>query len=407
MSGCERIMADIESLKQITDGRGTTRVGFTETYRKGSDCFRKSMEQAGLKVREDSIGNLYGLLEGEDKDAPVILSGSHLDTVINAGAYDGIAGAVCALEAARMIKDNGVKLRHSYEVIATNEEEGTGFRQSLLGSMFVTGDLTEDDTDKFRNVEGKTLKEVLPGFRAKDAVPALRSKDEVKAFLELHIEQGPVLETAGKDIGIVSSITAIAWMTVTITGFAGHAGTVPMPLRQDPMTGACRLIDTISAHTLENYANTAVLTVGRFGLEPGSSNTIPAKCVFTIDLRSEQMEIVQILIDYIRKTAAEVAEKFKLEIDVNLESLRDPISMDLGLRGLIRQSCDELGYSSHEMFSGAGHDAMIFAKQWPTAMIFIPCYRGISHSPDEYVEPEAIIKGAKVLYETILKVDKQ
>lgn len=408
MADMARIQSDIEQLKKISEPceAGTTRIGFTQTYRQGANFFKSRMLEAGLVVREDRIGNVYGRLEGSKSDLPVILSGSHLDTVRCAGAFDGVAGAVCALEVARMLKDNDVTLRHSYEVIGMIEEEGTRFGQALLGSQFITGVFGEKELDSISDPDGTTLREILQTYSPADTCPAYRNDDEVLAVLELHDEQGPVLEAEHIDIGIVENIVAISWLTVTVTGFAGHAGTVPMPLRQDAGTGACRLIDNIARHTAENYAHVATTTIGKLNLMPGSSNCIPSKCVFTVDLRSGQMSNVDELMAFIQKRSAEVAEECDVDIQVRIDFRKDPIEMDSKLRGLLRQSCEDLKYSYRDINSGAGHDAMVLSTRWPSAMLFVPCVKGITHNPAEHVFPEALAKGANVLYGAILALDR-
>ncbi len=408
MANAKRILADIEALRGITEPceAGTTRIGFTEAYRRGADYFKGRLREAGLDVWEDSAGNIYGRLEGEERGAPAILSGSHLDTVRCAGAFDGVAGAVCALEAARLLRENGVKLRHPFEVIGTVEEEGTRFGQVLLGSEMITGSCGEQELDTIRDPDGTPLRRILADYLPPDVRPARRKTEEIAAVLELHDEQGPVLEAEGIDIGVVGRIVAISWLTVTVNGFAGHAGTVPMPLRQDAATGACRLIDRIARHTTERYPDSATATIGKLSLLPGSTNCIPAKATFTVDLRSGEMQNLLDLTDFIRKQAALIEEECAVTVDIQVDSLKQPIEMDPLLRQMIRESCDALGCSRREIDSGAGHDAMIFSRRWPTAMIFIPCVKGITHNPAETVLPEALEKGADVLYETILRMDQ-
>lgn len=408
MANQQRILEDLLALKQISDPcpAGTTRIGFTPTYRKGADFFKERMAQAGLNVREDCIGNVFGRLEGTLPDTPVILSGSHLDTVRCAGAYDGIAGAVCALEVARMLQENKIQLRHPYEVAGIIEEEGTRFGQVLLGSKFITGVFSDADLDRIQD-NGTTLRTILTDYALPDAAPVLRSKEECLAFLELHDEQGPVLEAEHTDIGIVDRIVAISWLTVTVTGFAGHAGTVPMPLRQDAAQGACRLIDRILRHTTEHYPSSATATVGKLDLLPGSSNCIPASCTFTVDLRAGELSTVETLTGYIKEQAAEVAKECSVSIDVSVGSKTDAIRMDAHLQQILRRSCQEAGATFRTLNSGAGHDAMVFSAHWPTAMLFVPCAKGITHNPEEYVSPQQLAKGADVLYQAVLALDRE
>lgn len=407
MADVKRIQSDIDKFRHITEpcDAGITRIGFTETYRQGSDYFKDCMKKIGLTVREDKVGNVYGRLEGSEKNLPAIMSGSHLDTVRCAGAFDGIAGAVCALEVARMMKEKGVVLRHPFEVVGTMEEEGTRFGQVLLGSQFITGVFGGKELDSIKDPEGNTLREIRRSYLPRNVCPAYRKDDEILAFLELHDEQGPVLEDENIDIGIVEGIVGISWLTVTVNGFAGHAGTVPMPLRQDAATGACRLVNSIALHTSRCYADRATATVGKLELLPGSSNCIPSKCTFTVDIRSAQMSNIDELIEYIRKESREVEKECNVEINIYVNSRKEPIKLNRDIGNLIQKSCEKLGYSYRKMNSGAGHDAMVLSSRWPTAMIFIPCRKGITHNPEEYVSPGALEKGCETLYNTILALD--
>jgi len=403
-----RIVNDIESLRVITDPceGGTTRIGFTAKYREGAEYFKERMREIGLEVREDKIGNVYGRFPGKDDSLPAIVAGSHLDTVRNAGAYDGVAGAACALEAARMIKENNIKLNHPLEVMGIIEEEGTRFGQVLLGSKFVTGAFSDADMDKIKDEDGKTLGNIISAYQLKDSCPCYRESNEVLAFLELHDEQGPLLEDKGLDIGIVDKIVAISWLTVTVNGFAGHAGTIPMPLRQDAATGASHMISRISSYTTEKYSYQATATVGQLKLLPGSVNCVPGKCIFSVDLRAASLEIIEDITKYLRKLGKECEELFHVSTEVEVNSRQSPIEMNFDIRQVYRDSCEKLGYSYCSMNSGAGHDSMIFSKHWPSAMFFIPCRKGITHNPEEYVTPEALEKGANLLYESILAIDK-
>lgn len=408
MPDINRIINDIENLSKITadaDG-GITRIGFTPEYRRGVEYFTEQMKAAGLKVREDSIGNIYGRLPGKDDSLPAIVSGSHLDTVINAGAYDGIAGAVCALEAARMLQENNVVLDHPFEVMGLIEEEGTRFGQVLTGSKFVTGKFSTPDLVKISDENGIKLGDVLSKYAAKNSCECFRPKEDIHAFLELHDEQGPYLENGNMDIGIVENIVAISWLTVTVDGFAGHAGTVPMPLRQDAMTAASHIISAISEYTTEKYAYEATATVGKIELQPNASNCIPSKCTFTVDLRAGSLDIIDDITAHIRSTCKDAEEKYDVRTDVAVGSYQPQVAMDSRLQDVYESNCRKLGYSSCRMNSGAGHDSMIFADYVPTAMFFVPCRKGISHNPEEYVTPEALAKGTKLLYESIIEIDK-
>ncbi len=402
-----RIVNDIEQLKKISEEPAVlTRIGFTPEYRRGAEYFVEQMKSAGLEVREDSIGNVYGRLPGKNDSLPAIVSGSHLDTVRDAGAYDGIAGAVCALEVARMLQENNVELDHPFEVIGLIEEEGTRFGQVLTGSKFVTGRFSDEDKDKITDEDGVTLRRILEDYSMADTCDCYRSKEDIHAFLELHDEQGPYLENENLDIGIVENIVAISWLTITVEGFAGHAGTVPMPMRQDAMTAAAQIIAGISNYTTEKFAYEATATVGKIELQPNSSNCIPSKCVFTVDLRAGSLEIIDDITAHIRSIGLEQEKENSVQIDITVNSYQAPVAMDSRLQKVYEDKCKKLEYNYCRMNSGAGHDSMIFAGYVPTAMFFVPCEKGISHNPAEYVTPDALAKGTRLLYESIIAIDK-
>lgn len=404
----QRLEKDIETLKCISepsDG-GVTRIGLTPTYRQGIEYIKQQMYSIGLIVEEDDVGNVYGILPGKNPELPSIISGSHLDTVRNAGAFDGIAGVICALEVARQLKEKNIQLNHTFEVLATVEEEGTHFGTVLLGSRFITGELTEQDKEKLFNEQNKSLKEILQEYSQNITTKSsLRKSSSIKAFVELHDEQGPVLEATNTDIGIVNSIVAIQQMAVTITGFAGHAGTVPMTLRQDAGVAGCLFITDLNDYALRKYAESVTVTVGKLSLQPNSANCIPNQCHFTLDIRSGKEEIIQDIKNYIKKLATLIEQKCSTIFDVQNISFKEPVVMDHTLRQLIINSCKHLNMSYKNINSGAGHDAMVMAKLCPSAMIFIPCYKGITHHPDENVTWDNMAKGTAVLLQTIIEID--
>lgn len=409
MANTSRLEQDIETLRRITepcDG-GVTRVGLTKTYRLGIDYIKLQMHDIGLIVREDDIGNVYGVLKGQNPSLPSIISGSHLDTVRNAGAFDGIAGVVCALEVARMLKEQNIRLQHTFEILATVEEEGTHFGTVLLGSRFIAGEFLEEDRDRLCNDNGQTLRQILTDYSNNiTTIPVKRDPNTIKAFLELHDEQGPVLETTKTDIGIVNNIVAIGQMIVTLTGFAGHAGTVPMTLRQDAGIAGCAFISNLNQYALRKYAEHATLTVGKLSLLPNSANCIPNQCTFTLDIRSGDPDIVHDMMNYVKQVATIIDLEYSVSSDVKQISFKAPVMMDASLRQLIEKTCIDLGLSYRHLNSGAGHDAMIMAGICPTAMLFVPCYKGITHHPDESVSWDDMAKGTDVLFNTILQLDK-
>lgn len=411
MAKQERIQQDIETLRRITEpcACGTQRPSYTPEYRLAIEYVKKRMKEFGLETREDNAGNLYGVLAGTQKDAPKIISGSHLDSVKCSGAYDGIAGVLCALEAARMIAESGAPLRHPLEVMGTIGEEGTRFGQALIGSQLVEGSWGEPQLDEFRGLEdGLTLRETMKAYGLSGSTTGVCRRDErVKAFIELHDEQGPILENAGISIGVVENIVAISWMHITVHGLASHPGTIPMSVRRDACVGACKLICAVTDYAREHYDGEATVTAGKLEVFPGNTNCIPSRCDFTIDIRTCNGAYRDDLVRFIREKKADVERACRVTIDVREGMRQAPTALDAKVQQCIEDACKKLGYSWRRMNSGAGHDAMIFARIWPTAMVFVQSHDGLTHHPDEYVPPEELAKGADVLYETFRMLDAQ
>lgn len=390
---------------------GVQRQSYSPAYRQGVNYIREKMEEAGLEVYEDTVGNVFGLLPGDGSEAAAIYSGSHLDTVRCAGGYDGIAGVVSAIEVARMIRESGQPLHHPYVAFGTVGEEGTRFGQVLMGSQFMAGVFGKEQLDSLKGIEdGKTLRQAMEeyGLPADDRVEesSLLGK-KIHSFVELHGEQGPVLEETETEIGIVDAIAGIAWLEVVVSGQANHSGTVPMNMRKDAGIVAYRMILAINDYITDQYCGQATMTAGQLKLEPGSSNCIPGKCVFTLDIRSGKKEILGNILQQVEVYASQAEEKDGIQVDIHIFSNRDPVPMNVPIQEKIKKSCEKRAYSYRSMNSGAGHDAMIFAKEWPTAMIFLPNKDGISHNPAEYISPEDLKRGAEVLYDTIRSLDQE
>lgn len=405
----ERMKKDIRVLSGFTEPceKGITRPSYTASYRRAIDYLKREMAQAGLQVHEDGIGNLYGKLPGQNSLAATIISGSHIDTVRCGGAYDGIAGVVCALEAARTLKGEGCSLEHPFEVMGIVEEEGTRFGHVMMGSQFVTGSYDASRLNQFFDADGISLESALKGYLGNvDLSDVCRKGENVSAYVELHIEQGPLLEESHTDIGIVENIVGISVLSVTIRGVAGHAGTLPMDLRRDAGLGAFRLILDGNNYVLQNYTGRATITVGHFHLEPDSANVVPGKCVFTVDIRSGDEKIIDNITRYFQKISRKLEKESGLGVEIETLTKKKPVALDHEYQDIIQESCKNLGYTCRKMDSGAGHDAMNFAGIWRSAMIFIPCRKGITHHPDEFVEDRWLENGAEVLFETIRQIDR-
>ena len=407
----EKIKFDIEFLRKVSQpcAAGTTRLSYTDEYKQAAAYIKDKMSETGLEVLEDGIGNIYGRLCGTDAKLPAILCGSHLDSVKCAGAFDGIAGVACALEVARILRRNKRALRHPFVVAALVEEEGTRFGQACMGSKFATGIYSEKELDTFADDSGLSLRTALKQYHPQGFCAPFEMEKVIgktAAFLELHSEQGPVLERENIDIGIVDKIVSVCWLSVTVTGFAGHSGTVPMTSRRDAGIGSFRMIDAINRFVTEKFPSAATATVGKLELLPGSSNCIPDKCTFSIDLRSPDRNIISEIMEYINKQAAQVKKECAVNVDISIKTDLTPAPLDLDVQKMIKKACNKLEYTSRPINSGAGHDAMVFAEKISSAMVFIPCKDGITHNPLEKMSYASLAKGADVLYETLLQIDE-
>lgn len=408
-------MADVKRILSFIDGMadwsepcaaGVQRPAFTPAYRRGADWAIRAFQEAGLETREDGAGNIFGLLPGSRVHDKWIMAGSHLDSVKCAGKYDGISGVACALEAARMIRESGEPLALDFAVVGMMEEEGTTTGHCCLGSAFMVGKLGEADLDEIREAEGdRTLRQLLSDYGTDGPLHSLADTD-VRAFLELHGEQGPVLDREKVGVGVVTAITGQSWYAVTVEGASNHAGTTPMSLRHDAMAAAARIISRMEAFEREKFGDDATFTTGAIQLSPGSPNVIPGKAWFTVDIRSVDEGILRAMNEELQRVLdQERQEGFSITVSVNAE--KQPTALDAGLQDLIAASCEKLGQPFKRMPSGAVHDSMNLADSFPTAMIFVPNRDGISHNPAEYIAPEDLRRGADVLYETIRAVDQR
>lgn len=411
MADKKRIKTMIETLRAITEPCecGTQRQSYSSAYREGVSYMRREMEDAGLVTREDGVGNLFGRLDGAQFPQKKIMSGSHLDTVRCAGAFDGIAGVVCAVEAARMIRESGCPLRHTYEAVGMVGEEGTRFGKVLLGSQFMAGIYGEPQLDEFVGIEdGKTMRTALKEYGLTgDLTGVSKREQEVLAFVELHGEQGPILERAGTTVGVVDTIVGLAWLDITVSGQTNHSGTVPMDCRLDAGIGAIDLIHTVNGYVCSSYTGKATMTAGFLQLYPNSSNCIPGKCNFTLDIRSGKEEIIEDIVQKVQAQAELLQKDRRLSVIIKVLTRKKPVHLSPRVQSAIEQACGRSGISHQKINSGAGHDSMVFAPLWDTGMIFLPNKDGISHHPDEWISYEDMEKGTDVLYQTIRILDEE
>lgn len=406
----ERLWSDLMALAEITEpGRPYTRRAFSPLFAEGRRFLAERFQAAGLTTRVDAAGNLIGRLQGTDPLARTIALGSHSDTVPGGGRFDGIAGVVAAVEVARALHDRGIPLRHSVEVIDCLAEEPTDFGLSCIGSRGLCGAIDAGMLG-MTDPAGERLDAALqrvggdPG-RLDEAV-----RTDLCAFLELHIEQGPVLEASDIQIGVVTSIAGIRRLEIVFQGEPAHAGTAPMHLRRDAALPAAatvvevrRLADALAAEALGSF----VATVGIIQAEPGGSNVVPGRARIVIDARSSHASLIEMFTRQIDEFSLASAAAFRVK-RASFTTLSDaaPTLFADPLQHALSEAARDLGLSQTRIASGAGHDAGFLARVCPSAMVFVPCRRGMSHTPDEWADSDAIAAGAAVLYAAALQLDK-
>jgi allantoate deiminase len=383
------LAADLEEAARIgADGGGVSRFAWTPELAQANEWLVRRLQELGLETEIDAAGNVLG--RWEEGEGSAVLVGSHLDTVPRGGRYDGALGVLAALDVVRTLKREGASLRRPFWVVSFNDEEGSRFQTGMLGSRVFIGDLDPEDWRR-RGVADAMASGGFDFERLGEA----KAVDRVGAYLELHIEQGPVLEQEGLDLGIVTGIAGLLGFRVRLTGEANHAGTTPMASRRDALAGAARIVVELRDEARSRgdmTANVGILTVA-----PGGFNVIPGTAEFTIDARAGDADVFARAEKFVRDTVERVAAEEQLELDVTETHRKPPTPLDSELQELLAEAAAVEGATARSMPSGAGHDAMILAKHVPAAMLFVPSRAGISHSPDEYTPPEQCELGARVL----------
>lgn len=399
----QRFLQNVAGLAEFgkTSQGGTSRLAYSDADLQGRDYVMGLMRAAGLEPRIDAAGNILGRRAGRAPNLPPLVMGSHIDTVPEGGNYDGVVGSLGAIEVAHTLADGGITTRHALEVIIFQNEEG-----GLVGSRALVGDLAASELEAVSR-SGKTIRE---GIRLLGGDPdrlaaAQRRPGDVAAYLELHIEQGGILEAEGSDIGVVEGIVGIKWWEVTFEGFANHAGTTPMDRRQDALLAAAKFVQGAN-RIVTSVPGRQVGTVGRIQAFPGAPNVIPGKVICSLELRDLDAAKINSLYERIAAEAREIADAGGTKVGFQEIHVNIPALTDERVRGLIAQSAKELDLSAKTMPSGAGHDAQAVARVAPVGMIFIPSVGGISHSPQEFSRPQDLEKGANVLLRTLLKLDR-
>jgi ureidoglycolate amidohydrolase len=400
----DRLSSEIETLASFSDAEppAVTRIIFTPTDLRAREWLKKRCEEAGLAVREDAVGNTFARWAGSDPPAPVVGTGSHIDAIPNAGKYDGVVGVLGGLEAIRALQQSGFRPKHSIELLVFTSEEPTRFGIGCLGSRLLSGVLSSDAAAKLSDRDGVSMDQVrsAAGF-ASDLKTVKLPSSYYKAFVELHIEQGPILERECVPLGVVTNIAAPASMRIALEGSGGHAGGVLMPDRRDALCAAAELILTIEDAAKTSGAIDTVATVGMCDVFPGAVNSIPSCVRLSVDIRDTDLQRRDAVMQKIEAAGRPISQRRQVSIHTELLNADAPANCEPEIVEALKQSCRKHGLTFRPMVSRAYHDSLFLARIAPVAMLFIPCHNGYSHRPDEYASPADIARGTLVLAETL------
>lgn len=400
-----RVESDIHAIARFgfnEADRGVYRQGFSEPDMAARAWLMDRFKELGMACRMDGAGNVIGRFG--DGNKPAVLIGSHLDSVPAGGMFDGVLGVAAGLECVRTMKDHGIEPVYPVEVIATSEEEGRF--GGMLGAQAMTGHLTPDWIESARDEHGYALKDAMAavGLDPHGAMRAYRRPEEIHAFLELHVEQGPVLDTQRTTIGIVEGISGVFKWNCRLLGKADHAGTAPMDMRSDALMGMADFAHEISRIIEEEGTEKSRITIGYVACKPGFPHTVPGEVDFTIVGRDLDEGIMHGLALACRRVLSAIARRNKLKFEYEEMSWLKPAHCDPGLVELFERKTRELGYSYRIMPSGAGHDVQFFCEHTRAGLIFVPSVGGVSHAPDEWTHWSDIERGTQLLFETVLEL---
>lgn len=393
----DRLMRRIFTLAEIgaTENGGVCRLALSDEDRAGRDQFIHWCEELDCTIRIDDIGNIFARKEGAEPHLPALLFGSHLDSQPTGGKYDGSMGVLAGLEVIETIIDQNISHDHALEVVSWTNEEGARFSPAMLGSGYFAGVFDAEYAFSRNDKNQKRLDREIEriGYDGEKLSP----RPAYKAFFEIHLEQGPILENSGADLGVVTGVQGIRWYDVTVLGTETHAGPVPMPMRDDPVQKAIRLMSDIF-ELAENFEPHARATIGTVETSPSVRNTVPGSVKFTVDIRHPEAKILNQMHAQFQKICRDASQ-----VDLNEIWHSPPVHFHDGCIDIIKRSADKMGVSSQPIVSGAGHDAVYVNNILPTGMIFTPCRNGISHHPTEFVEQKHIEAAANVLLQSILE----
>ena len=399
------LMARLDALAAFTEVEGQlTRRYLSPAHIAAMHRVEAWMAEAGMSVRTDPLMSVFGRYEGSKPGAPAIMIGSHIDTVIDAGRYDGNLGVLAAIAAVAALRDRGERLDHAVEVVAFGEEEGSRFSAHILTSSALIGAVGPDLLD-IRDVDGISVREALAraGGNADAYRDCVRPKGEIAAFVEFHIEQGPVLEAQGRALAAVTAVNGSVRSRVTVTGFAGHAGTVPMDQRRDALAAASEMI--LAVERIGASEAGLVATVGRIAALPGAQNVIPGRVAFTIDMRSPSDEVRDRAQAALVPALHEIAKRRGVDVDIDTYQRNAATALDPLVIDAVSEAIAACGQEPLQLPSCAGHDAMIMARHCPSAMIFLRCKDGVSHNPAESITVEDADLGVRALLEAVRRLD--
>ncbi|MGV3265251.1 M20 family metallo-hydrolase [Cytobacillus pseudoceanisediminis] len=379
---------------------GLNRLALTEEDKKMRNIFVKWLQEEKLDVRVDDLGNIYGRRKGKFNDSPAVAIGSHLDTQPCGGRFDGILGVLTALEVIRTLNENNIETNYPIEIVNFTNEEGARFEPPMLGSGGVAGEFTTDFIYNTKDNENISFQEALKKIQYMgDEKHRLR---DIKYFIELHVEQGPILEKNNKLIGIVEGIQGISWLNVKVVGETNHAGPTPMEDRKDALAPSAKMVTKV--YEITNEIEGLKTTVGKLNVKPNITNVIPGEVEFMIDVRHKDDEIRAGTIDRLREQLGTIAVMNNVEVTISTDWNSDAVLFSSEVMDAISEAAGVLGYSTLRLFSGPGHDAKYISKMADTGMIFLPSINGISHNEKELTLEDDIEKGANVLLNTILKL---
>jgi allantoate deiminase len=403
------LASDLRAISQvgIDPGGGVSRLCFTRAEREAHSLAREWLEDLGMEVRADSVGNTFGMRRGRLPDAPAIMVGSHLDSVPHGGDFDGVVGVVGAIELVRLLDQAGVRTEHPITVAIFSGEEGARFGQGFLGSKAVTGMLTTEHSWSLKDNDGVALAQAMidVGMDPARLNAARWEPGTAAAFLEMHIEQARVLESEGRFIGLVDMVSGSTRLRMEVKGRAEHSGGTPMEVRRDALATASEIVLAVEGLATDPRHRGTRATVGHLQVQPNTITTVPGRVVFTVDVRDVDTDRQRAAATEIIERAHWICERRGATLEVEVIGDTSPAVLPMWLRQVMSHTCQELGIDFRVMSSGAGHDSAVVSRAVPAGLVFIPCRQGLSHVPEEWASVADIARGTELLYHVVLRLD--